>query len=119
MDEEDKHLPAMDLMYNVKDIMNNIPSISFSHEANLIKYPQPNMLRSIGGGKPMFRIRVTLWSDDVSGNQSKQYNAHTNTCIVNLNIPHRVSAQEFFVRFCSTSQHASSSEQLAALVNDL
>ena len=45
--------------------------------------------------------------------------AMPNVYIQNLNIPHKKLAQEYFVRFCSTSSHASSSEQFEALVNDL
>jgi hypothetical protein len=67
----------------------------------------------------MYRLRVMPWSDDVSGNVSKQYNAHTNVYMQNLNIPHKNLAQEYFVRFCSTSTFASSSEQLVALQEDL
>lgn len=109
---------ASSLRYNILDMIRNT-SIQFSCNTAAAKYPQPSSLRDLGKGKPMFQIRVMVWSDDVSGNKSKQYNQHTNVCITNLNIPHRISSQEYFVRFCTTSQHASSSEQLAALVEDL
>jgi hypothetical protein len=59
------------------------------------------------------------WADDVSGNRSKQYNAHMNIYVANVNLPHRKLAQEYFVRFCSTSPHASSSEQMEALAEDM
>jgi len=61
---------------------------------------------------------VIPWSDDVSGNVSKQYNAHTNVYVTNAHIPHQLLAQEFFIRYCSTSQAASSSEQFIALCED-
>ncbi|KAH9920179.1 uncharacterized protein B0H18DRAFT_881265 [Fomitopsis serialis] len=48
----------------------------------------------------------------------KQYNAHTNMYLANLNLPHEKLQQEFFIRFHSTSQHASSSEQFHALYKD-
>ncbi|KAJ3978553.1 hypothetical protein F5890DRAFT_1391700, partial [Lentinula detonsa] len=69
-------------------------------------------------GQPVFRLRVMPWSDDVSGNISKQYNPHTNIYAVSLNLPHKKLSQEYFVRFCSTSGNASSSEQFAALAHD-
>ncbi|KAI0688378.1 hypothetical protein BC835DRAFT_1284746 [Cytidiella melzeri] len=69
-------------------------------------------------GRPMFRLRAMPWSDDVSGNVSKQYNAHTNVYIQNTCIPHKKLAQEFSVRFVSTSTFASSSEQLAGVSSD-
>ncbi|KAJ7933546.1 hypothetical protein B0H13DRAFT_1856050 [Mycena leptocephala] len=45
-------------------------------------------------GSPGISIRIVPWSDDVSGN-------------------------EYFVRFCSTSPHASSGEQFEALADDI
>jgi hypothetical protein len=79
----------------------------------------PHPVREIAAGRPAFCIRIMPWADDVSGNRSKQYNAHLNVYIANVNIPHRKLAQEYFVRFCSTSPDASSSEQLEALAEDL
>ncbi|KAK7008238.1 hypothetical protein R3P38DRAFT_2948527 [Favolaschia claudopus] len=81
-------------------------------------YQMPNPLRQKARGRPMFRLRIMPWSDDVSGNVSKQYNAHTNMYVTNLNLPHKKLAQEYFVRFSSTSPHASSSEQFVALGDD-
>ncbi|KAJ7933328.1 hypothetical protein B0H13DRAFT_1856351 [Mycena leptocephala] len=54
----------------------------------------PNPVRKIAKGRPVFSIRIVPWSDDVSGN-------------------------EYFVRFCSTSPHASSGEQFEALADDI
>ncbi|KAJ7817628.1 hypothetical protein B0H14DRAFT_2268686, partial [Mycena olivaceomarginata] len=76
-------------------------------------------LRKTAKNRPIFRLRVMPLSNDVSGNVSKQYNAHTNIYISNLNLPHQKLSQEYFVRFCSTSPHASSSEQFVALAEDL
>ncbi|KAJ7495118.1 hypothetical protein FB451DRAFT_1335854 [Mycena latifolia] len=50
--------------------------------------------------------------------QESQYNAHMNMYIANINIPHKLLAQEYFVRFCATSPHASSLEQFDALSSD-
>ncbi|KAJ7870959.1 hypothetical protein B0H14DRAFT_3571865 [Mycena olivaceomarginata] len=58
------------------------------------------------------------WADDVSGNRSKQYNAYMNMYIANINLPHQLLSQEYFVRFCATSQYASSLEQFDALAED-
>ena len=79
----------------------------------------PHPVRVIAAGRPTFRLRMMPWSDDVSGNKSKQYNAHMNIYVANINLPHNKLAQEYFVRFASTSPHASSSEQLHALSEDL
>ncbi|KAJ7924509.1 hypothetical protein B0H13DRAFT_1601528 [Mycena leptocephala] len=78
----------------------------------------PHPLREKAQGRPMFRLRIMPWSDDISGNVSKQYNAHTNMYVTNLNLPHHKLQQEYFVRFASTSPHASSSEQFVALSQD-
>lgn len=59
------------------------------------------------------------WADDVSGNVSKLYNAHTNIYVANASLPHAQLSQEYFIRFSSTSPHASASEQFAALFRDL
>jgi hypothetical protein len=59
------------------------------------------------------------WSDDVSGNHSKQYNPHTNVYLANVSLPHQKLQQEYFVHFSSTSPHASSSEQLHAMAKDM
>ncbi|KAK0421515.1 hypothetical protein EV421DRAFT_1894749 [Armillaria borealis] len=107
-----KRIPATSLVRNICDIQCAVPHISFSH------FSAPNSLREQAKGWPMFCLRVIPWSDDVSGNVSKQYNAHTNIYMTNANLPHSKLSQEYFVRFCSTSSNASSSEQFAALKED-
>jgi hypothetical protein len=59
------------------------------------------------------------WVDNISGNQSKQYNVHMNIYLTNVSIPHKKLAQKYFVHFCLTSPHASGPEQLNALTEDL
>ncbi|KAF7975164.1 hypothetical protein HWV62_10347 [Athelia sp. TMB] len=76
-------------------------------------------VRKIANGRPAFIVRMMPWSDDVSGNRSKQYNPHTNVYLANASLPHQKLQQEYFVRFCSTSPHASSSEQLHAMSKDV
>lgn len=83
------------------------------------KVQMPHPTREIANGRPAFCLRIMPWADDVSGNRSKQYNAHVNIYVANVNLPHRKLAQEYFVRFCSTSPHASASEQFVALSEDL
>ncbi|KAJ6602592.1 hypothetical protein DFH09DRAFT_1068977 [Mycena vulgaris] len=68
--------------------------IHYPEEANYsFKFP----VRKIAKGRPVFSVRIIPWSDNVSGNVS----------------------QEYFIRFCSTSPHASSGEQFEALAEDL
>ncbi|TFK34493.1 hypothetical protein BDQ12DRAFT_763286 [Crucibulum laeve] len=113
-------IPCSTFHKNVLNIKSKFGDLHFS--GNMaeysLKYNMPNPLCEIAKGHAMFRIRSMPWSDDVSGNVSKQYNAHTNLYITNSSLPHRALSQEYFVRFCSTSQHASSSKQFAALKDD-
>ncbi|KAJ7115666.1 hypothetical protein C8R44DRAFT_880092 [Mycena epipterygia] len=108
-------IPAKMLQSNFLDLR-KVYQIRFAEYSPAYEMPHP--LREKANGKPIFRLRVMPWSDDVSGNVSKQYNAHTNVYVTNLNLPHQKLSQEYFVRFCSTSPHASSSEQFVALGDD-
>ncbi|KAI0697348.1 hypothetical protein BC835DRAFT_1405669 [Cytidiella melzeri] len=101
---------ASKLRENILDLKNEFQKVTFLQTVN--------PLRIKADGRPMFRLRAMPWSDDVSGNVSKQYNAHTNVYIQNTCIPHKKLAQEFSVRFVSTSTFASSSEQLAGVSSD-
>ncbi|KAJ7840377.1 hypothetical protein B0H14DRAFT_2587458 [Mycena olivaceomarginata] len=62
----------------------------------------PHLVREIAQGRPVFVLRIMPWADDVSGNRSKQYNAHMNMYIANINLPHKLLSQEYFVRFWAT-----------------
>ncbi|KDQ05921.1 hypothetical protein BOTBODRAFT_182090 [Botryobasidium botryosum FD-172 SS1] len=75
----------------------------------------PNPLRARAGGKRLYTSHIKAWGDDVSGNQSKQYNAHNNIYFAHANLPHKKLSQEYFVRFTSTSTHATSLEQFNAV----
>ncbi|KAJ7083339.1 hypothetical protein B0H15DRAFT_785013 [Mycena belliarum] len=111
-----RRIPAASLRSNYLDIRATLRLIEFTEYSPA--YQMPHALREKAQGRPMFRLRVMPWSDDVSGNVSKQYNAHTNMYVTNLNLPHQKLSQEYFVRFASTSPHASSSEQFVALGDD-
>jgi hypothetical protein len=77
----------------------------------------PHPMRKIAQSDDVIVVFLPLWVDDVSGNRSKQYNKHINIYACNSNLPGKLLQQEFFVRFVSTSQHASSPEQLAAILD--
>ena len=74
--------------------------------------------QTAAGGKPLFSLCVMPWADDASGNQSKQYNPHINLCAQNLNLSHKKLKHQYFVHFCSMSQHVSSSEQFQPIIEE-
>lgn len=79
----------------------------------------PNKLRALAEDEELYVIMVSIWCDDVSGNQSKQYNKHINIYMANSNIPRRLLQQEYFVRFVSTSPHATSPEQFSVVMDQI
>ncbi|KAJ6566807.1 hypothetical protein B0H19DRAFT_940681 [Mycena capillaripes] len=110
---------ATELRENYLDLCAQLHDLNFVDPSPEWAHHMPNPIRTIAKGRPVFSIRIVPWSDDVSGNVSKQFNPHMNIYIANANLPHRKVAQEYFVRFCSTSPHASSGEQFEALAEDL
>ncbi|KII82864.1 hypothetical protein PLICRDRAFT_120152 [Plicaturopsis crispa FD-325 SS-3] len=112
-------IPVSRLKYNFRDLEAQGYKFEFLPGSPLWAQNMPNPVRLIAKGRPAFVIRIMPWSDDVSGNRSKQYNAHKNIYIANVSLPHRKLQQEYFVRFCSTSPDASSIEQFEALCEDI
>ncbi|KAI0794995.1 hypothetical protein C8Q75DRAFT_838852 [Abortiporus biennis] len=82
-------------------------------------HKMPHSVQKMAKGKATFTLNIMTWADDVSGNRTKQFNAHTNVYLANLSLPHQKLQQEYFIRFCSTSQHASALELLEAVADDL
>jgi len=80
---------------------------------------QLHPVQALAKGRPAFCVCLLAWTDDVSGNRSKQYNTHMNLYFASVNIPFRVRAQESFVHFSSTSPDVSALEQLNAFVENL
>ncbi|KAJ7165402.1 hypothetical protein C8R46DRAFT_901106 [Mycena filopes] len=110
-------IPASELLCNALDLAEQ-GEIRFSNLPNTFLPHILHPVRATAAGRPVFVLRIMPWADDVSGNRSKQYNAHMNMYFANTNLPHKKLAQEYFVRFCSTSPHASALEQFDALAED-
>ncbi|KAF6765746.1 hypothetical protein DFP72DRAFT_798276 [Ephemerocybe angulata] len=104
----------LDIMHHIKSTgMDEIPWDTTALTGPISTMPNP--LRDLAGDDDLFVVMLPLWCDDVSGNKSKQYNKHINIYMANSAIPGRLLQQEYFVRFVSTSPHATSPEQFAAL----
>ncbi|CDO75374.1 hypothetical protein BN946_scf184767.g9 [Trametes cinnabarina] len=117
-------IKSTDLARNIWDILGESPhpeqeSITFGGRIPEGVYNGINPLRNVAQGKRMYTSFIKLWGDDVSGNRSKQYNAHTNVYFTHANLPHQKLAQQYHVKFSSTSQFATLGEQFDAAVSDL
>ncbi|KAL1657938.1 hypothetical protein GGF50DRAFT_68231 [Schizophyllum commune] len=118
-DPELHQLPASELVSNLPNLRSHGFSAAFDSQfAYEWMTTDAHPLREVAKGRPAFRLRINLWSDDASGNVSKQYNSHTNVCSQNSTIPHKMLGQEYFVRFHATSQFACSSELMAGMQGD-
>ncbi|KAJ6456513.1 hypothetical protein C8R45DRAFT_1056469 [Mycena sanguinolenta] len=108
-------VPASQFAYNYHDVIDSCGGeIRWAGELN--NSPKmPNPLRELAQGEDLYVVMVPIWADDVSGNKSKQYNKHINMYLANSNLPGQLLQQEYFVRFVSTSPHATSPEQFSAL----
>ncbi|KAI0309904.1 hypothetical protein OF83DRAFT_1088741 [Amylostereum chailletii] len=121
------HIPATNLMLNYRDLLAKYGKITFASVFRPTLLPDtpawvnmmPNPLHELAHGRPMFTIRSLVWGDDVSGNRSKSYNPHTNIYIANASLPHKQLLQEYFIRFSSTSQHATCPELFTATFQDM
>ncbi|EIW77677.1 hypothetical protein CONPUDRAFT_39787, partial [Coniophora puteana RWD-64-598 SS2] len=115
-------VPASEFQLNYLDLaaayQSHLPWTSKSSYSDAGQ-EMPSKLRTLAGEDDLYVVMVPLWCDDVSGNRSKQYNKHINIYTVNSNLPGRLLQQEYFVRFVSTSPHATSPEQFSAVMDQI
>ncbi|KAI0705206.1 hypothetical protein BC835DRAFT_1499367 [Cytidiella melzeri] len=110
---------AADLTSNLLDLRNQGLKIEFDNTAPEWTQELSHPVRLKAQGRPTFTLGLMSWADDVSGNRSKQYNAHTNVYAASLNLPHCKLQQEYFIRFGSTSPTATALEQLDGFAEDV
>ena len=78
-----------------------------------------NLLQLKAGGRPFYAVQLRFWSDDVSGNCSKQWNKHWLWCMTHSGLPKKMLNQEYFVCYICCSQNASVLEQADAICNQI
>ncbi|CAE6515143.1 unnamed protein product [Rhizoctonia solani] len=116
------HVPSSAFASNYYDIMEHMDPISycFTDDSKSFQDKMPNPLRNLtDGSEELLSCFIKPWCDDVSGGRSKQYQPHNNIYLSHANLPGHLHNQEYFVRFVSTTTHASSVEQFEAVKQQL
>lgn len=72
----------------------------------------PHPLRAQAGGRMVYSVPLIIFIDDVSGNQSKQWNKHFSCYMSNGALPRNKLENEFHVRFVATSPNATPLEMM-------
>ncbi|KAA1082636.1 hypothetical protein PGT21_009069 [Puccinia graminis f. sp. tritici] len=83
------------------------------------KIPFPNPWRVKANGKIIRHCPIVLYSDDTSGNVSKQFNKHISFYFTLAGLPPHISNQEYNCHFLATSNLASVCEMLEMIVQEL
>ncbi|PLW06567.1 hypothetical protein PCANC_26024 [Puccinia coronata f. sp. avenae] len=81
--------------------------------------PLPNPWRIKANGKIIRHVPITLYSDDTSGNTSKQFNKHISFYFTLSGLPPNISNQEYNCHFLASSNIASVLEQSKSIVEEL
>ncbi|EJD41826.1 hypothetical protein AURDEDRAFT_37812, partial [Auricularia subglabra TFB-10046 SS5] len=127
VDTTERSVAAREMRYTFLDLKLREPELlscviqlsdappQYLQDSGALECLQQNPLRELADGLPLYSSFLHQWSDDVSGNQTKQYNKHENICVAHANVPGRLLQQEYNVRFVSTSPHATALEQFEAV----
>ncbi|KAG2104656.1 uncharacterized protein F5147DRAFT_746518 [Suillus discolor] len=67
----------------------------------------------------VYTVPLIIFMDDVSGNILKQWNKHHTIYMSNANLPREMLEKEFFVRFVTSSPHATPMELMRAMKDSL
>ncbi|CUA71593.1 Valine--tRNA ligase [Rhizoctonia solani] len=91
----------------------------FDDDSQTFRTNMPHPLRAIAGLRPVYSIPIILFMDDVSGNRTNLWNKHISAYISNAAITREVLNMEYSVRFVLTSKHATPSELMEGIRDDL
>lgn len=75
----------------------------------------PNPLRTKAKGRMVYTVPLIVFMDDVSGNISKQWNKHYVVYVSNALLPRETLEKQFYIRFVTSSPHATPMELMMAL----
>ncbi|KAH9971060.1 hypothetical protein BJV74DRAFT_799157 [Russula compacta] len=93
---------------NIETILSSNTGIyPFSEGSRSYWDMMPHPLWKVTGSRMVYSIPLVIFQDDVSGNQSKQWNKHYSCYLSNGMIPHQKLESEFHVCFVATSLFAS------------
>lgn len=84
-----------------------------------VAIPIVNPWRSRADGKVIRHVPIMLYSDDTSGNVSKKFNKHMSYYFTLAGLPPRLSNQEYYIHFLSTSNSASALELGVQIVDEI
>ena len=79
----------------------------------------PNPWREKSGNRLICHVPIALYSDDTSGNVSKQFNKHNSFYFTLAGLPPRISNQEYNCHFLATSNLATVGEISDLIVDEL
>jgi hypothetical protein len=94
-------------------------SFKESSDEKEVSIPLPNPWRIKAHCRVIRHVPITLYSDDTSGNSSKQFNKHISFYFTLSGLPPNVSNQEYNCHFLSSSNIAGVLELSNQIVEEL
>jgi len=79
----------------------------------------PHPLHAKANNQIVYSVPLIMFMDDISGNISKQWNKHHVIYASNANLPQEMLEKEFFLRFVTSSLHASPMELMKAMKDSI
>ncbi|EIW74161.1 hypothetical protein CONPUDRAFT_170321, partial [Coniophora puteana RWD-64-598 SS2] len=100
-------VPVSTFIANIEDILAKTTQEQlFIDSCRHYEEQMPHPLRKKADGRSVYSIPVIIFIDDVSGNQSKQWNKHFSCYLSNGALPREKLTEEFHVRYVATSPSA-------------